>query len=1261
MAVLLVVPAHLDALHLRMVANVVGPTADFTRLPYVDAATGQDVNGELPYLSEIVLAQPFDDQSLQLKAGVHLHWALPDALTRAKQSDSETRFPAVPNRWLVTRSRDATVEGQWVIESDYLSDSGGAVNYPSIAAQMAAPSPRPYRYLGRRLPLSLWAPATDRSRYLTELTAVGYGEPTFAAFYPNCYSVFGFHDPDYVHGVPAGLRYEILGWYEDPKQDALAQFLAEQTDASAWRANIEQQLAWTVPGDAAAPERMVCYSRITFAPATNDANSALAQASAETGVVVGNTATEALAAHLGRTVDLGEGVSVDEVERLLEALAFADHLETKPIDVGATLRAARHANSFRALPAGTLWTVRLQQLTAASADDAARQDNVAIPHDLADLLNVLNRAQASYDRALHRLHSLREQLFADWYKYMLCVYPPDTGRESYPDPDEVRFFLQRGIAVIQATVAAAGVYPPQGEGDTLAHTLLRAHKAVDDALTRTNETLAPQAAYLLQETAAPQYYLPNEPVVLLTGDAATPSDRHGQDGALHPDGKLACYVVSSQAPGISSRDDLIDVYARVVKLFDTLQAPNIALNTWQQPPWHPLLLEWEVEFYPLRLGNNLDPANLSYSPNFISASYELAEHEVELALKPERYFPDRGANTFSGTTILSPVARPVLQGRILDYLEKHALAAYNALRPASTPQRAVEEFQRDPEPTLQWYRANGADGRLKTLIAVYDHLKLNDDSNLAQALGGFNDALLMRKVTRQLPIADPLGFERDRSFTEGEVRAALDGFAGRAPQPLNDFNPVRAGALRIRRLRVIDNFGVAFDVDVRKTTTTTQLRVEGHPDWVAMPPRLAQAARLNFRWLDADHEIEEMNILADSSPVCGWLVPNNLDDSIAVFSDAGLALGVLYALDDPHASGKAHWRPAPGSAVPAEIATIKNQHLRKVVGRLRDSGGSFVAALLVALDSALAAIDPADYAQHQSQALLMGRPVALVRAKLDLELMGRAAVHQDWNVLRLDMSRSTRETNDFPLVRFPIRLGEHHQLDDGLVGYWLENLSGELSEALYAVQSDPSDEPRIVTYAGNPITITQAINAPAQYLAMLVDPRGVVHATSGVLPSKAIGIPPEHYRDALQRMEISFFSAPVLTDGDQLDLPLPNEAGFVWSWLERAGAGWRELSTAPSVRRSDFVAAIDGGATVWDALVALGWLTPLDAETALVTPAEQRKPLGAAQAPLKARIEALLDQSAIDLPQTEAHFPAQPTAREGWLKLRPSPQKRGTH
>jgi hypothetical protein len=93
------VPIHLDALHLEYGRSVVEAVADFTRLPYSDGR--QDFNPDVPNLSEAIVSQPFQNQNLHLKPGIHLHWSLPDTLTHGLHDETGTTFPTVPNRWLV--------------------------------------------------------------------------------------------------------------------------------------------------------------------------------------------------------------------------------------------------------------------------------------------------------------------------------------------------------------------------------------------------------------------------------------------------------------------------------------------------------------------------------------------------------------------------------------------------------------------------------------------------------------------------------------------------------------------------------------------------------------------------------------------------------------------------------------------------------------------------------------------------------------------------------------------------------------------------------------------------------------------------------------------------------------------------------------------------------------------------------------------------------------------------------------------------------
>jgi hypothetical protein len=82
---------------------------------------------------------------------------------------------------------------------------------------------------------------------------------------------------------------------------------------------------------------------------------------------------------------------------------------------------------------------------------------------------------------------------------------------------------------------------------------------------------------------------------------------------------------------------------------------------------------------------------------------------------------------------------------------------------------------------------------------------------------------------------------------------------------------------------------------------------------------------------------------------------------------------------------------------------------------------------------------------------------------------------------------------------------------------------------------------------------------------MLLDPRAMAHATIGVLPVKAIQIPPSQYADALKRIEMSFLAAPLLVDRLRADtpqkiaLPVADPPGYHWSWLEKHGADWAAM------------------------------------------------------------------------------------------------------
>jgi hypothetical protein len=651
--------------------------------------------------------------------------------------------------------------------------------------------------------------------------------------------------------------------------------------------------------------------------------------------------------------------------------------------------------------------------------------------------------------------------------------------------------------------------------ERLATAVASAGSALDQDLAEISTTADCASVFARGTVAAPAYHQPAEPVVLLTGDLARPSERYGADG------ELACPVVD--LPGLADPGA-----ARAA-----LAAHDHPVTVWRGDPWHPVLLQWQAEFYPVAAGTNLGADDHTYDPAYITGNHVLGP--VDLAPAPGRDGLKKAANVYTGTTLLSDRTQPVLADRILRYLASAILE-----------KTTTEAFLADPGPELTRYAEHGKDERLTTLIEVYRHLAAHERDNLAQSLGGFNDALVMRRLVRQLPIADPLGFPEYQAFA-ARVAAAVGGDTRQAPHPDSDFNPIRSGALRISRLRVVDSFGRAREIPVEDLATTTRLRIPGRPGWVAMPPRLTQPARLSARWLDSDHDLRHMNDVPVTSPVCGWLVPDDLDAGFAVYDAAGARLGVLQA-----AGAEVRWTPGPGGTT---LERVVDPHLRETVQGLMALGAADLGLSLAGVDRALAGVEPDDHGAP----LLTGRPLALVRAEFELRLHGLPAVHQDWNVFRQDLHRTGREDDAFPLVRFPVRIGAADRLDDGLVALWdgAALTSGDIGLELVL------DQPHRLT--------------------LLVDPRAPVHVTSGILPGKALRLPPAQYQPALDGMTLAFFAAPVLTDGDRLDLPVPSVPGHHWAWQE-VGLPDADLDDArpgtafpdPPVLREGWLALVPG-------------------------------------------------------------------------------------
>ena len=1445
---LTLVPIHLEGLLLEKNQLVTEANADFSRMPF--ATPERDYNPDTANLSEEILSPAFQNHNLNLKKGMHLHWALPDALTKGGAAGTAEDYPAVPTRWLVTRRRNGTVEKQWMVESDYLHPIGLENEYNSIAFPIDNGNGQPFRYMGRQVDYASWSEdlAADR---LARLTAMGYGEPSFAAFYPNCHSVFGCFDEEVsTQADLADLSYQVVGWYSDVSKDPLKVLLDANPglNDNNYRELISEQFAWKVSVQAGdLPVGIACFADLQFEVSGSIVNT---KRTLPASIAIGNTGTEALSAYLASQLSPGQTKIFEEQ---LENLLLQTGLQHKDLDLGPRFFEARHEKGFKAESGGSLWEVH-------SAKETEHQEGAALtlPISLSDNLNTLNESQQALDKAVEALQHQKTILFADWYKYMVAAYPPDDAREEYPDIDLIQHYIstkqlpliQRARedvdnrvakvaedkAVVDAqlerfnnstidasvhiqkldkstenikkirvlpeerwidnapfsdqclsfngkdavlsismstSIKAFSAWIKIGTQEIGSHPLLATDnggvliaknqvsnfwsaisingvaqrtdrplswhdipkdqwihlyiafeealplqegihlfgdgqsgfsrgelaslRLFDEALTEDeifdDHNVLNQDQHMLKEVSGPRYWQATEPVVLLEGASVEPSSRYGFDGRLRDDNNVSCPLATINNSTLQS-GDAAALLPDIIAERPNANQEKLGYDKWTEQPWHPFLMDWEAEMLPLAEGGNLEVDNHQFNEDFLTDNYTLPENSPELQVKPGKSVT-RGAAIFRGRSILTPHAKIQVLNNIRDHL-KH-LTIEDCFHILNTDSEVLTSALLTK--LGQWYDLKPADdATFATFQSWYDNkfvvkdgtpptpfrlltpeqkaldfnyaiiragVALDGKHFISQALSGFRNALLMHHQTMQLPINDPIGFDDYRAFT-AQVNAAIGISNNLAPLPLNEFLPIRSGSLRIIRLQVIDTFGqVKKDVSIgnppkaepMQLPTTSISNTLASDTW--LPPRFSQPARINVRWLSAESGHQELNSHPESSPVCGWLLANHLDNSLAVYDHRGIGIGII--------DQEAAWRSIPGDNISVDPLLIKNISLRKVVQRLaitttgedETTKRTFLQDFISTTDRALENIDPESFAHHQELALLMGRPIAVVRIGINLELKAPPAIHHGWHVFRQDLLRTTRETNDFEKVKVPIRIGERRQLNDGVLGYWKEDTAGVLNPVFHTtVDTDDLgvSNPNLKRYEDDMLNTTQSLTDPAEHFTVLLDPRADLHVTTGLLPAKAIHIPPHQYTEALKRISITFLSAPILTGKDETTIPLPNELGYDWSFLTDNGSHWEEVAKHGLVRRDKLISTFNNGAELWQQLLDKGWITAVDEQKANIVPTDQR-PIDPLDAPFDQqadKVQELLDASHIIPVETHATFNHTQRIVEGWLKLSPS-------
>ncbi|WP_223066186.1 hypothetical protein [Paenibacillus caui] len=825
----------------------------------------------------------------------------------------------------------------------------------------------------------------------------------------------------------------------------------------------------------------------------------------------------------------------------------------------------------------------------------------------------LNNVQAAYDQTLNELYSEQWQLYAIWWKqgkynsypsfskpggvtpeqFAKALAPKDDA--SYnptepPGPSNIYSIPARVAKLmnkLNKELAPKLPLPVYSSGKSTPEEALAAGIASFEDAKRKQGMLS--AGRRLKAIPHARYWSANDPVVLIRGAGSTARIPDKEDrlacrytgqtvqGVIAGSTKVTAADLASELPVLPlSRDTLAasiqgdyisagtaaaltdTLNALTVEWFflDPMNAPVMAV---QQPeitpqlvashnpehfqgtlpailpgvwsrPWNPFMLKWVVNWYPIPYG-----VSDGGTPNwrFDGTDYRFTGTAGHADFQ-----------TIGGDVLLTPQTSYLFRNRI----------AKLAATQSDADSKLLDELDSYIEQIDKW-------------------------DFISQKLSGFAEQLSLRDIRTQLAPDQNLTFQ----FADGS-KASLSDLVGDQVRQLPylhssgdsaDFQATRQGQFYFSYLAVYDAFGQILDIigdsGLSSSDKFTPIVAEGmkpdHPiedvnpaKFVQLPPRLIQYSRLHFNFMDAAIPDLSLDIDPEINPIAGWLLANHLDRSISLYDGQGKSIGELVKVVGQGGKEQLILR----FSIRGDYASIsdvekKAPELAKVASSLLTKDTRAFDQLLAVIDKALWMVDPPGSAQSRNLSILTGRPLALARAEIRLELDGFPLADPGWRAT-FNPPAPTFTQNDYE-----IRLGDPDIRQDGLIGYYA-NGDYDVFHCVDTAEAQEEQESYLQPIGPGGFLKLRFDGQTAISLLMLMDPWSVVHAVSGLLPVQTLQLPSGLVDSCLSRLSIQFFTGPLITEiglspvsssGDDspkfsMTMPVPIEKGGQWRWLEKA-------------------------------------------------------------------------------------------------------------
>jgi hypothetical protein len=1168
-----------------------------------------------------------DRQPNSENQGVYLQWMLPDALRHGYQNENGmAEFLLVPNRWLVVRylfypNNQATETATaWMIESDGINSmDGSAFIDPGVPLTTNDETYAPiYKQALIGHKISLATQTWQESNNAMFLQAVAPGNTMFATYQPHVQNIFSLHDDLTNQNIFEGkLSYLVVGWYSNSTEDPLNKLQA----AGKTFAEAMDELRWFVEGNDADTANSSLYQGMVLGVNWDKTGPMppSAKDDTHTAVAVGNTSIDAFVAWLEVNQSALQQALGDADPQWLEALQYNLQEVYDQPDSAAVLDQRIHEAWFSAVSGGTQWDLVSENIDI----------DEALPPPLSDSektwLNTLNQNQQTLDNARFQLSALQQQLYEMWWKNGYAVgysslfnkFPYNFTQADFAnqlDPGNPSSLSSQAHDLINQIKQLEANVPTPGAGQSF-----------DEAITAfTQQAIAQnqiEDCRQLKALAKPRFCKATDPVLLISGVnqqmsldplamlpcrfpdqvvTAIQLDYEGTtnvtasqvqphlpacngltnittvvnalltDKSLVASGNLLQALVDEfslldpanagiignllgltgeqNIPGIAnSISELKNRYYDQLKENQTQTVVDGTLPLYYEPqwlaqPWLPLFIEWEVYWYAIPFETD-NVANWQFNGRY----YELVKVPDPL---PE-------PQVITGRSIMTPKTAFDMKSRLEQYI-------------ANNP---YDETVGELEAAIE--NINGWDFLSQTLTGFSEQVALrNAMSNLMpdNTLALFTDGSGDQAVNYTM--ASLIGDEH-HSVPQSLMIVYKEG----SSPPTSAFEAMRNGQFFFRRITLVDQFGQTLEIVTSQDSDsfTPILSPAVIPDQpitpiepfrlAQLPPRLLQPARLNFTYVLPADDNQEVFLNSGTNPVCGWVLPNHLDGGLSIYAPDGTSLGELRPATNSEGTKVLSWQNTPNSSyVSLEEIQTAYPHLGEFLGALAGQSYDEFVKFLAVIDETLWTVEPLGERYDQNLSILIGRPLALLRAKLQFELAQQPLWDPSWPYT-FDPPQPA-----FVSYEFPIKLGDEAHFKDGLLGYF----AGDDYSVFNAVY-DPNPAPSAFIQQLQP---DQFINLKFDgesraFLTLLLDPRASVYAQTDILPAQELTIDQRYVQAALDSMEVTFRVGPQLTtistavsNGDTpqdmpvIVMPEPAENNGVWSWRERNDGDWMEMGLA---------------------------------------------------------------------------------------------------